>query len=215
MEGLSSRLKVVMKGDDFNHTLPIDKSYRGKYELSLAFSDKVYKELQSWTFARTGELGNGKFFITSDNPVGIFYPDNLSIPIEFDVTFSFSSDMMPISVDKISSGKVPIPINVDSVSFRQDVVMIFPITPSFCMLGFSDKERHASYASFMGGSDRNNDPLALINIIIYASCNRAIYSHSIDFLKGIRADKQNFQDYCSSNGLIPSFDLVLGKKLIE
>ena len=89
--------------------------------------------------------------------------------------------------------------------------MIFPITPNFCMLGFSDKERHASYASFMGGSNRNNDPLALINIMIYASCNRAVYSHSIDFLKGIRDDKQNFQDYCSSNGLIPSFDLVLGK----
>ena len=101
MEALSSGLKLEIGQIDSMHSVPIDKKYRGKYELSIALSDKVYKELQSWTFARTGELDNGKFFITNDNPVGIFYPDNLSIPIEFDVTFSFSNEMMPISVDKI------------------------------------------------------------------------------------------------------------------
>lgn len=209
VEGLSSGLKLEIGQIGAMHSVPLDKEYRRKYELSIAFSDRVYKQFEGWSFAHTGETD--KFFITSDNPVGVFNPDNLSIPIEFDITFSFSDEIMPISVKKISSGKVNVPLNLDSVSFPQDVMMIFPITPSFCMLGFSDRERHARYMSFMESPDRNNDPIALINIMTYALCNRAVYSHSMDFLRGTQTAKLNFQDYCSINGVIPSFDLVLGK----
>ena len=210
MEELDRWLKVEIKGDHINRTVPIDKGYRRKFDLSIVFSVKAYKELKSWRFETIGVADNSKFFITSDNPISLFNPENIAISPGIEVTFDYNDESKPVPADGML-GKMQFPITLKSVSFERDVVMIFPITPSFCMLGFSDRDRHASYRSFMSGADRNSRHLPFLNILTYASCNRAVYAYSTDFLRKVDADKHIFQDYCNTLRLIPSLDLILGK----
>ena len=208
MEELDRRLKVQIKGDNINRTVPIHKGYRGKFDLSIAFSERAYKELESWRFEPIGVADNSKFFITSDNPVSLFNPENVAIPTEIGVTFNYNDERIPVPVEGLP-GTMHFPITLKSVSFERDVVMVFPITHSYCMLGFSDRDRHASYISFMKGNDRKGTHLPFLNILTYAMCNRAVYAYSKNFLRKVDADKHIFQNYCGSNRLVPSFDLVL------
>ena len=211
MKELNKRLKVRIESNTYNRTVPIDTGYRGKFDLSIVFAEKVYKELESWRFDPIGVADGIKFFITSDNPVSLFNPENVAIPPGIGVQFTVDEEKVPVAVDGMPD-KMQFPITLNSVSLEADVVMFFPITPSYCILGFSDVERYDSYRSFMEGPDRNNNHLPILNILTYAMCNKAVYAHSFDLLRKVDADKHIFQDFCNSNGLIPSFDLVLGKK---
>ena len=208
MEELDRRLKVQIKGDRINRTVPIDKGYRGRFDLSIAFLERSYRELESWKFEPIGVADNSKFFITSDNPISLFNPENVAIPPGIGVTFDYD-ERIPVPVEGLP-GTMRFPITLKSVSFERDVVMVFPITPDYCILGFSDRGRHASYRSFMKSTDGNGRHLPFLNVLTYAMCNRAVYAYSRDFLGKVDADKHIFQNYCGSNGLIPSLDLVLG-----
>lgn len=215
MEELDKRLKVRIESSNINRTVPIDKGYRGKFDLSIVFAERVYKKLENWRFEPIVVAGGSKFFITSDNPISIFNPEilnpaNVAIPPKIGVTFLYDDERVPIPVDGLQ-GKLQFPITLENVSFGEDVVIFFPLTPIHCILGFSDRERHDSYRSFMKSPGGDGRHLPILNILTYATCNKAVYSHSCDLLKRVDAEKHIFQNYYNSNEFIPSFDFVLTK----
>ena len=82
--------------------------------------------------------------------------------------------------------------------------MLFPITPSVCLLGFSSNTRHLR---FMNRTLRdNNDILAFMNLITFSQCNKVVYSHSKELLEGTKIDMPKFLQHCERHGFAPSFD---------
>ena len=72
-----------------------------------------------------------------------------------------------------------------SVSFEKDVMMIFPITPTSCLIGFSDNNRYARFAeNTMRRDNISNDLINdLINTITFRYSNKAAYSPTKERLK--------------------------------
>ena len=194
--------------DDGISDISFNIGYREQLESSITFADCVFEKFQSWKFVRGGPTNREKVYITSDNPVSIFNSKHVFTPWETiidlkDVDISFGSENIPVPDGRRSRG-VKVNFTFESVDFGQDVVMIFPITPSVCLLGFSNSTRHLR---FMNRPPRdNNDILAFMNLITFSQCNKAVYSHSKDLLKGTKINMPKFLNHCQRQGYEPSFD---------
>ena len=206
-----SSIELKIKNAPGDHDILMPKGHKGKLDWSLAFADAVFEEFHNWKFVRL-ETNSYKVFITSDNPVSIFNPEDVRIPTRPNVIWSnprvvnFGDESIPTS-DGWMLRKTLIQITLESVSFGQDVVMIFPITPNMCLVGFSDSNRHAR---FLERSIMVIDTKGFINLITFTYCNKAVYSHSKDLLKETSTDKHNFIGYCERNSRIPTFDFGIG-----
>ena len=182
--------------------------YRRQLESSIAFADCVFEEFQSWQFVRHGPTNGEKVYITSDNPVSVFNPEIVFDPWQTiiqlkDLNINFNNESRPASDGRRSRG-MRLNFTFESVAFGRDVVMLFPITPSVCLLGFSNKTRHLR---FMNRTQRdNNDILAFMNLITFSQCNKVVYSHSKELLEGTKIDMPKFLQHCEHHGYVPSFD---------
>ena len=187
--------------------LSINIGYRGQLKLSLAFADCVFEEFQSWKFVRHGPINGEKVYITSDNPVSIFNPKNVFAPWETHINLKDvnidGTESRPVSDGKMS-GDIKINVTFESVAFGQDVVMLFPITPSLCLLGFSNNTRHLRFMN-RTPSD-NNDILVFMNLITFSHCNKVVYSDSKELLEGTKINMPRFLNHCQRHGYVPSFD---------
>ena len=196
--------KIMQNGVEVDNKTEEDSGYRRKFDWSIAFTSCFYKEFQNWMWEfvildiETGEKG----FITSDNPVSIFNPENVFTPL--DVKLKYDESKTKVTGSNISNERIDIIVTVplENISFRQDIVMAFPVTPKLCLLGFSCPERHNK---FKGQS--KNMFIEFINLMTFYQCNKAIYSHSKELLMNIKASIPSFLDYCDSNNLTHSFEV--------
>ena len=140
---LLGAIELKVKGLGLHYDISIDKDYRGRLDLSFAFSDAVFEEFHRWYFVLREVWTGQKVFITSDNPVSILNPANLSFPVKVEMKWkdpkikSLDNESIPISKNKVSR-KFRAKLTLDSISFGSDVVILFPITPSACLIGFSE-----------------------------------------------------------------------------
>ena len=85
-----SRMELKMKDALGEGNVSLHRGYKGKYDWSDSFASAVFKEFQSWTIfpgeVNGKETGN-KFFITSDNPVSIFNPKDITTPVPIILTW--------------------------------------------------------------------------------------------------------------------------------
>ena len=181
-ESISS-FELQIEGLDTNHKILIGNDHRARFDLSLAFSNAFFQEFRSWNFIRR-EIGDRqKVFITSDDPVSIFNPENLlshtHIAIEWKIPTIESYEEATFSGNE-SRTVVQASFPLENVSFERDVMMIFPITPFSCLIGFSDSDRYARFAEATMNSADIND---LINTITFRYSNKAAYSPSEERLK--------------------------------
>ena len=179
-----SSFELQIEGLDSNHRLLIDDDHRGRFDLSRDFSYAFFQEFQNWNFIRR-EIGDEqKVFITSDSPVSIFNPEDL-------LSFTYIGHkwkeawIESFGDAVITSGgergiKAEALFTLESVSFQKDVMMIFPITPTSCLVGFSDSNR---YARFTERTMRSPDINELINTITFCYSNKAAYSPTKERLK--------------------------------
>ena len=180
-----SLFELQMEGWHSNHKILIDKDHRSRFDLSLAFSNAFFNEFRNWNFIRR-EIGEKqKFFITSDDPVSIFNPENLLAPthIVFDVEWKEAKVENfgdPIILRGESGIKAEASFVLEGISFQKDVMMIFPIAPTSCLIGFSDSNRYARFTESTMNSDNIND---LINTITFRYSNKSAYSPSKERLK--------------------------------
>lgn len=205
-EGLND-MELQIKDAPSNHYISMNRGHKGRLDWSLAFADAVFEEFLSWNFVRH-ETNGYKVFITSDDPVSIINPENVTIPAVANVRWreprvaNFGEDI-PIS-DGWRSREMQVKMILESVSFGRDVVMLFPVNPSICLLGFSNSTRHLR---FMNRTPRdNNDILAFMNLITFSQCNKAVYSHSKELLGGTKTNMPKFLKHCQRHGYVPSFD---------
>ena len=209
-EGFSN-MELQIKDAPGNHDISMPRGHKGKFDWSQAFADAVFEEFHNWKFVRL-EINAHKVFITSDNPVSIINPEDVRIPATANVIWrdpkvvNFGNENVPIS-DGWMSRKMQVQITLKSVSFGRDVVMIFPITPNMCLIGFSDSNRHAG---FLERAIMVIDAKGFINFITFTYCNKAVYSHSKELLKETCTDKHNFIESCEYNRRIPTFDFGIG-----
>ena len=204
-------MEVQIKEFPTDHKVTIDTGHKARFDLSMAFADAVFEEIKSWKFTLSQTNGY-KVFITSDNPVSVFKPENILIPVKSNITWK--DPMIRDIVDKnisISDKRMPMKMRVsillDYVSFQQDVIMVFPITPNLCLMGFSDSERHKRYIERPEQS--NNNVISFINLITLGFSNKVVYSHSKEMLKIARKDLPSFIAYCKTHRHNPSFDIAL------
>ena len=205
--------EMDMQIKDFptDHTVTIDRGHKARLDLSIAFADAVFEEINNWKFVRNQTNGY-KVFITSDNPVSIFNPENILIPVQCNITWidpritNIGDKDIPIS-DKEMRRKTKGSIILDNVSFEQNVIMVFPIAPNFCLMGFSDSEMHKRYIERPEQS--NNNVISFINLITFGCSNKVVYSHSKEILKATRKDLSSFLEYCKIHRRNPSFDTAL------
>ena len=202
-------LKSTIKGFGGDHNITIHSEYRRRLDLSLAFSDCVFEEFESWKFACLGKPNGVNVFITSDNHVSIINPDDLSVSARVNIEYgelkikNIGIDEIPISEDRVSR-EMQFSIILDHVSLGQDVVMIFPIIPSLCLIGFSDSERHARFINVPKNDIRT---IGFLNLITFNQCNKAVYSHSKEHLENSKTNMHKFLDYCKQHNFVPSFDI--------
>ena len=203
-------LRTLGTGSDADISdISIDIGYRGQLKTSIAFADCVFEEFQSWQFVRHGPTNGEEVYIASDNPVSIFNPENVFTPWETrihlkDVNINFGNESRLVSDGRLSRG-VKIHLTFESVSFGKDVVMIFPITPSVCLLGFSNKTRHLRFMN--RPQNDNNDVIAFMNLITLSQCNKVVYSHSKGILEAVKVNMPRFIEHCQRHSLVPSFDV--------
>ena len=194
----------MQNGVEVDNNIEEDSGYRKKFNWSITFSSCFYKEFQNWMweFVRLDSGTGEKGFITSDNPVSIFNPENVFTPL--DVKFKYDESKTKVTGSNISNGKMNIIVTVplENISFRQDVVMAFPITPKLCLVGFSCPERYNKFKE-----QSKSMFIEFINLMTFYQCNKAIYSHSKESLMHIRASMPNFLDYCDSSNFSPSFEI--------
>lgn len=171
-----------------NHKILIDDDHRNRFDLSLAFANAFYQEFRNWNFIRRGIGDKQKIFITSDDPVSIFNPENLLSPMyiahkwEIPTIENFGDTM----IFKGQKGiKAEASFTLKSVSFEKDVMMIFPITPISCLIGFSNSDRYTRFMENTTKRDNINNDLIndLINSITFCYSNKAAYSPSKERLK--------------------------------
>ena len=201
-------MEMQIKDAPSDHDIVMPRGYKGKFDWSQAFADAVFEEFHSWEFVRL-ETNGYKVFITSDNPVSILNPEDVRIPAMANVIWrdprvvNFGNENIPIS-DGWMSRKMQIQMTLENVSFGPDVVMIFPVSPSICLLGFSNNTRHLRYMNRIPRN--NNDILVFMNLITFSQCNKNVYSHSKDLLKFTKIDMPKFLNHCQRHGFAPSFD---------
>ncbi|MCY3743580.1 MAG: DUF4238 domain-containing protein [Candidatus Poribacteria bacterium] len=201
-------MDLQIKDAPGDHYISMPRGHKGKFDWSLAFADAVFEEFLNWRFVRL-ETNGYKVFITSDNPVSIINPQDVRIPIMADVLWrdpkvvNFGNEDIPVS-DGWMSRKMEVQMTLKSVDFGRDVIMIFPVTPSVCLLGFSNNTRHLRY---MNRTPRdNNDILAFMNLITFSQCNKVVYSHSKELLKSTKINLPKFLNHCQRHGYPPSFE---------
>lgn len=186
-ESISS-FGLQIEGLDSKHKILIDDDHKNRFDLSLAFANAFYEQFKSWNFTRRGIGDKQKVFITSDDPVSILNPENLLSPTyiahkwELPTIESFG-DTRILRGEKGIEAEASFPLK--SVSFEKDVMMIFPITPTSCLIGFSDNNRYARFAeNTMRRDNISNDLINdLINTITFRYSNEAAYSSSKERLK--------------------------------
>ena len=208
-QSLRKKLYDYMIREEFPaDIISIDIGYRGQLDNSIRFANCVFNEFQSWKFAWHWPIDREKVFMTSDDPVSILNPDNIFTHTEISVGIknlrvNFGDDK-PVSKDRVAM-EVGLDFTFDGISFGQDVIMIFPVTPRMCLLGFSDSERQARFMNLPEG--KKNSSISTINLVIHSQCNRAVYSHSKDVLEVTKVNKPRFVRYCKHNRFAPSFDV--------
>ena len=211
-QSFGEKLSDYMMKEEFpSEIISIDIGYRGQLDTSIAFANCVFHEFQSWKFAWHWPISGGKIYITSDNPVTILNPNNIFTRGEISVGFrnlrvNFGDDK-PVSKDRMAMD-VGLDWTFDGISFGQDAVMIFPVTPHICLIGFSDSERYARFMNRTPGKKDNS--ISTINLVIHDQCNRVVYSHSKDVLEITKINKPRFVRYCKHNRFAPSFDTAIG-----
>ncbi len=204
-------LEVQIKEFPPDHKVTIDTGHKARFDLSMTFADAVFEEISSWKFARCQTNGY-KVFITSDNPVSVFKPENILIPVKGDITWinpritDFGDKNIPIS-NKRRRRNIRASIILDNVSFERDIMMVLPLTPNFCLMGFSDSERHKRYME--RSEQTNNNVISFINLITLGCSNKVVYSHSKEMLKIARKDLSSFLAYSKTHRRNPSFDIAL------
>ena len=212
LSDMLSEIDLKIAGLRFDHNISIKGDHKRRLDLSFAFSDAIFEEFHSWQFVRREFSAGHKVFITSDDPVSILNPENLSYPVQTKLKWkdpqikTLDDESIPIAEDRVSR-RMQAKLTLDSISFGKDVVMIFPITPSSCLIGFSDSDRHAK---FIGRPIRDINTMGFINLITFTHCNKAVYSHSKELLEVSKSDKHNFMDYCERRRRIPTFDFGIG-----
>ena len=208
-----SKMEWKIKNAPMDHNITMHKGHKGKFDWSETFADAVFEEFRSWTIfpceANCKETDD-KFFITSDNPVSIFDPENVMTSAPIRTTWrdprivSIGDESVPTSDSRLSRD-MQFGITLENVSFGTDVVMVFPATPSLCLVGFSDSVRGAK---FKENPKRGLDALSFMNLITFSHCNREVYSHLDGFLSKTKNDTDNFLEFCKRKGLIPSIDIA-------
>lgn len=118
----------------------------------------------------------------------MFYPNNPSQGIDAVLTTTppkiiANGESIPILKAKVSIGS-QLTGTFDSVSFGTDVVMIFPVTPNQCLIGFSNKERYAKYIK----RPSSDEGMAFINHVTFSKCLKAVYSCSKELLEATKAN---------------------------
>ena len=181
----------------------MDGGYSGKFDWSVSFSGCVYKELKNWALGlvRLDPETSRSYFITSDNPVSLFNPENIYAPIDLRLKHDESKTkfISNASKDRID---LEVVVTLENVSFGQDVVLTFPITPRLCLIGFSCSAREYS---FKEGS--KNGLIEFVNLMAFGQCNKDVYSHSKRLLAKTRANLLSFRNYCAKKNLVPSFEV--------
>ena len=107
-----------------------------------------------------------KIFITSDKPVTIFNPSDRTIPVDGSLEYSYGNIRQ-------TEKSISIPTNITSISFEGNAALVFPVSPTICVVGFS-KPRY--WKSFV--SNFRRDILDYVNFITYAGCMEYLFSHS-------------------------------------
>ena len=211
-EGIAETFREMLlktQGSGFDRDIPdisINIGYRGQLKSSIAFADCVFEEFQSWKFVYFKIDTSDRVFITSDNPVSMFNTDNAFSPWEMriqlkDVHISYGNESIPTSDGRMSK-EFKLNFTFDSVSFGQDVVMIFPVNPGVYLIAFSDSRTHARYME----EPRDNCRLVcFLNLITLGQCNKAVYSHRKLRLEETNKNRHSFLDYCVRSRLTPSF----------
>ena len=175
-ESISS-FELQIEGLDSSHKVLIDDDHRGRFDLSLAVSNALFNELRDWNFIRREIENEQKVFITSDSPVSIFNPEDLLSSTY--IVHKWKEPRIESFGDAvITSGgergvEAEVSFSLKNISFQKDVMMIFPITPTSCLIGFSDSDR---YTRFMERTMRSPDINELINTITFRYSNKAAYS---------------------------------------
>ena len=147
------KMEFEIKDAPGDHNISTHRGYKGKYDWSEVFADAVFEEFRNWIIfpceVNCQELDD-KFLITSDNPVSIFDPKDVTVPVPINTTWrnprikGFGDENIPTS-DGGLSRNVQLEMSLESVSFGMDVVMVFPVTPSLCIVGFSDSVRGSKF----------------------------------------------------------------------
>ena len=82
-ESITKTLNQMLEeelGSEFDGDISFNMGYRGQLKSSIAFADCVFEEFKNWQFVRHGPTNGEKAYITSDNPVSIFNPENVFAP---------------------------------------------------------------------------------------------------------------------------------------
>ena len=204
-------MEFEIKDAPGDHSISAHRGYKGKYDWSEVFADAVFEEFRSWIIYPCEvncKETDDKFLITSDNPVSIFDPKDITVPVPINTTWinpritGFGDESVPTSDGRLSRD-VQLRMPLKSVSFGMDVVMVFPVTPSLCIVGFSDSVRGAK---FIENPKRGLDAVSFMNVITFCHCNREVYAHVDGFLSKTKNDTDNFLEFCKRKGLTPSID---------
>ena len=213
LDNAFSEMEWEIKDAPSDHNISMHRGHKGHYDWSSAFADAVFEEFCSWIIIPcevNSRETDEKFLITSDNPVSIFDPQDVTIPVSISTVWTdpritnVGDESKPTSDGKLSRD-LQLGMTLESVSFGRDVVMVFPATPSLCLVGFSDSVRGAK---FIANPKRGLDALSFMNFITFCHCNREVYSHSDGFLSKTKNDKDNFLAFCKRKGLTPSYDVA-------
>lgn len=203
--GSACTLENILPGAaELGINIVMDNGHKGKFDWSQSFSDLVYKEFQNWQWEliRLDPRACPAHFITSDNPVSIFNPENVENPIDLRLKCDGSKHRLfrlSTSKDKNDIGVV---VTFKSISFGQNVVLTFPITPRLGLIGFSYSE---TQNNFNDGS--KNNLIEFINLMTFFYCNNNVCSYSKELLLKVKANVLGFLNYCDENNLVPSFEV--------
>ena len=196
--------KIDQNGVELDNNIVMDSGHRGKYDRSEAFAGRTYKEFQNWMWRLIRlDLENNKgCFITSDKPVSMFNPEDVFTPIDVRLEHDWSQTKIAMSQKSKDRIDMNVVVTLEKVSFGQDIVMTFPVTPRLCLIGFSWTERHNRFIK-----ESQNRFVEFINLMTLGQCNKAVYSHSKELLVKTRANMPSFLNYCDNNNLTPSFQV--------
>ena len=196
--------KIRQNGVELDNNIIVDNGYRRKLDWSIAFSGRTYKEFQNWMWelVRLDLETSRKHFITSDNPVSIFNPEDIFTPINVKLEHDGSKTKAAVSHRSEGGINMEVVLTLTCVSFGQNAAMIFPLTPKLCLIGFSDSSRYNSYKEVS-----KNRLIEFVNLMTLYQCNKAVYSHSKELLMKTWANMPRFLDHCDSNNAVIAFKI--------